>query len=96
MACDKAFNFTSCRWQDQGQRQLKKGGKLEDLSSGVCRPPVLVKRYDNLYTQRRLDAMDELDELESLDKLVDNRDIKNKILFPVVMVSAILHFFHIQ
>ena len=40
--------------------------------------------------------MDELDELESLDKLDDNGDIKNKILFSVVVVSAILHFFQIQ
>ena len=46
--------------QDQVQRQLKKGGKFEDLSARECRPSALVKRYDNLYTQWRLDAMDEL------------------------------------
>lgn len=93
MASDEAFNFISCRLQDQAQRQLKKGGKFEDLSASDCRPSALVERYDNLYTQTRLDAMDELDDLESLDKLDDNGDIKNKILFSVVVVSAILHFF---
>lgn len=93
MASDEAFNFISCRLQDQAQRQLKKGGKFEDLSAGDYRPSALVERYDNLYTQTRLDAMDELDDLESLDKLDDNGDIKNKILFSVVVVSAILHFF---
>ena len=81
------FNVISCRLQDQAQRQLKKGGKFEDLSAGDCRPSALVERYDNLYTQTRLDAMDELDEIESLDKLDDNGDIKNKILFSVVVVS---------
>ena len=90
------FTFTSCRLQDQAQRQLKKGGKFEDVSAGECRPSALVERYDNLYTQTRLDALDELDELESLDKLDDNGDIKNKILFSVVVVSEILDFFQIQ
>ena len=80
--------YTSCRLQDQAQRQLKKGGKFEDLSAGECRPSALVERYDNLYTQTRLDAMDELDDVESLDKMDDGGDIKNKILFSVLVVSA--------
>ncbi|KAL9984073.1 hypothetical protein ACROYT_G006329 [Oculina patagonica] len=75
------------RLQDQAQRQLKKGGKFEDLSAGECRPSALVERYDNLYTQTRLDAMDELDEVESLEKLDENGDIKNKILFSVIVVA---------
>lgn len=75
------------RLQDQAKRQLKKGGKFEDLSAGVCRPSLLVERYDNLYTQTRLDAMDELDEVESLEKLDENSDIKNKILFSVIVVA---------
>ena len=78
------------RLQGQAQRQFKKGGKFEDLSVGECRPSALVERYDNLYTQTRLDAMDELDELESLDKVDDSGDIKNKILFSVLVVSNII------
>lgn len=80
--------YTSCRLQDQAQRQLKKGGKFEDVSAGECRPSALVERYDNLYTQTRLDAMDELDDVESLDQMDDGGDIKNKILFSVLVVSA--------
>lgn len=38
--------------------------------------------------------MDELDEVESLEKLDENSDIKNKILFSVIVVSAIL-FIHL-
>ena len=76
-----------CRLQEQAQRQLKKGGKFEDLSTGECRPSALIKRYDNLFTQTRLDAMDELDEVESLNHLVDSGDIKSKILFSVLVVS---------
>ena len=69
---------------------MKKGGKFEEPSAGECRPSALVERYDNLYTQTRLDAMGELDELESLDKVDDSGDIKNKILFSVLVVSTII------
>lgn len=58
---------------------------------GECRPSALVERYDNLYTQTRLDAIDELDEVESLAKMDDSGDIKNKILFSVLVVST-FHF----
>ena len=34
--------------------------------------------------------MDELDEFESLDKVDDSEDIKNKILFSVLVVSTII------
>ena len=34
--------------------------------------------------------MDELDEVESLEKLDENSDIKNKILFSVIVVGAML------
>ena len=34
--------------------------------------------------------MDELDELESLDKVDDSGDIKNKILFSVLVVSIMI------
>ena len=63
---------------DEAQRQLKKGGKFEDLSAGECRPSALAERYDNLYTQTRLDAMNELDELESLDKVDEVEISKTK------------------
>lgn len=73
--------------QDPAQRQLKKGGKFEDLSAGECRPSALIERYDNLFTQTRLDAMDKLDEVESLNQMDDSGDIKNKILFSVLVVA---------
>ena len=72
---------------------MKKGGKFEDLSAGECRPCALAERYDNLYTQTRLGAMDELDELETLDKVDDSGDIKNKILFSVLVVSDIIFIY---
>ncbi|XP_029212917.2 uncharacterized protein LOC114976615 [Acropora millepora] len=83
---ERERNLTD-RLQDQAQRQLKKGGKFEDLSAGECRPSALIERYDNLFTQTRLDAMDKLDEVESLNQMDDSGDIKNKILFSVLVVA---------
>jgi len=65
----------------QAQRQLKKRGKFEGLSAGECRPSALV--------ETRLDAMEELDEVQFLNKMDDSADIKNKIFFSVLVVSAI-------
>ncbi|KAK2572704.1 Mitochondria-eating protein [Acropora cervicornis] len=83
---ERERNLTD-RLQDQAQRQLKKGGKFEDLSAGECRPSALIERYDNLFSQTRLDAMDKLDEVESLNQMDDSGNIKNKILFSVLVVA---------
>ena len=56
---------------------------LEDLSLGELRPTALIRCYDNLYREGRvdtLDALDSLPELHGLDVL------KMKILFSVVVV----------
>ena len=76
------------RLADQAQRQLKKGGKFEDLCEGESRPTALVEQYDDLCTQVRIDALDDLDQVESMERLQDSGDLKNKILFSVVVVSS--------
>ncbi|EDO36896.1 predicted protein [Nematostella vectensis] len=75
------------RLADQAQRQLRKGGKFEDLSEADCRPTKLVEAYDNLYTQTRVEALDGVEELEVFDRLEDSTDIKAKLLFSVVVVA---------
>ena len=56
------------------------------MSEGECRPTALVDRYDNLFTQTRLDALDGLEELDAFNRLEDGDDIKAKLLFSVVVV----------
>ncbi|XP_032233020.2 uncharacterized protein LOC5508369 [Nematostella vectensis] len=75
------------RLADQAQRQLRKGGKFEDLSEADYRPTKLVEAYDNLYTQTRVEALDGVEELEVFDRLEDSTDIKAKLLFSVVVVA---------
>lgn len=75
----------SGRLSEQAQRQLERGAsKFEDISLGENRPTQLVKRYGNLYSEARLDAMDALDEL---DDMADADTLKVKLLLSIVVVS---------
>ena len=58
--------------------------KFEDISLGENRPTQLVKRYGNLYSEARLDAMDALDELADM---ADADTLKVKLLLSIVVVS---------
>ena len=84
------------RLSEQAQRQLQKGSsKFEDLSLGESRPTQLIKRYGNLYTESRLDAMDALDDVPNM---ADSDDLKVKLLLSVVVVRiepVLLSFRHI-
>lgn len=48
------------------------------------RPAALVKRYGELYSQARLETLDDLDKLV---ELVNSEELKNKLLFSVMVVS---------
>lgn len=82
------LNCIGCfrRLSEQAQRQLQKGSsKFEDLSLGESRPTQLIKRYGNLYTESRLDAMDALDDVPNM---ANCEDLKVKLLLSVVVVST--------
>lgn len=60
--------------------------KFENISlEGGARATQLVRRYGNLYSEARLDALDSLD---ALDEVSQFDDLKIKILFSVVVVSV--------
>jgi hypothetical protein len=47
-----------CRLSEQAQKQLEVSGKFEDISLGSSRPSQIVSRFEELYTQGRMDALD--------------------------------------
>lgn len=69
---------------EQAQRQLEKGGKFEDLNQ-ISRPTELIRSYNTLYSQSRIDALDALD---NLSEMSDAEDLKSKLLFSVVVVCS--------
>ena len=60
---------------------LAKNGTLSAFDK---RPAALVRKYGELYAQTRLETLDSLDKLKELD---NHDDLKNKLLFSVIVVS---------
>ena len=54
-----------------------------DVQNGDCRPAGLVRKFGELYSIARLDALDALDAIADLD---DATELKGKLLFSVVVV----------
>ncbi|CAF1235943.1 unnamed protein product [Adineta ricciae] len=71
------------RLAEQAQRQLEKGGKFEDLNQ-ISRPTELIRSFNTLYSQLRIDALDALD---SIRELSSADDLKSKLLFSVVVLA---------
>jgi len=71
------------RLAEQAQRQLEKSGKFEDLNQ-ISRPTELIRLYNSLYSQSRIDALDALD---SIREMSDAEDLKSKLLFSVVVLA---------
>ena len=70
------------RLAEQAQRQLEKSGKFEDLNQ-ISRPTELIRSYNSLYSQIRIDALDALD---SIREISNADDLKSKLLFSVIVV----------
>jgi len=79
--------FFLYRLAEQAQRQLEKGGKFEDLNQ-ISRPTELIRLYNSLYSQGRIDALDALDNIR---EMTEAEDLKSKLLFSVVVVCKIFY-----
>lgn len=73
------------RLSEQARRQLEKSStKFEDLSLGDKRPTQLIRRYGNLYTESRLEALDALDDIAEMS---DFTDLKGKLLLTILVLA---------
>ena len=59
---------------------------IYDVHNGDKRPANLVRSFGELYSVARLETLDDLD---TIDELVDADELKNKLLFSVVVVSVV-------
>lgn len=75
--------FFVLRLSREAQKQIKLSDRFEDVTLGSNRPTALIQQYGALYSQTRVDALDSLDSMEELAEL-DN--LKNKLLFSVIVV----------
>ena len=56
------FVVTLCRLSEQAQRHLQDSERFEDILLGASRPTMVVQRYDELFSQARVDALDAIEE----------------------------------
>lgn len=70
------------RISEQAQRRLEDSTIFEDLSLGANRPTQLIRRYQELYSQGRVDIIDILEEegLEEDQRIAVPLDIMQVIL----------------
>lgn len=52
------------RLSDQAQRQLQDSERFEDILLGASRATVVIQRYEELYTQARMEALDAIEALQ--------------------------------
>ena len=56
------FILNECRLSEQAQRHLQDSERFEDILLGASRPTMVVQRYDELFSQARVDALDAIEE----------------------------------
>lgn len=49
---------------EQAQRQLQESEKFEDILLGDSRPTVVIQRYEELYSQARMEALDAIEAVQ--------------------------------
>ncbi len=57
------------RLSEQAQRHLHDSEKFEDIQLGLNRPTMVVMRYQELFSQGRVEAVDAIEALQSADDL---------------------------
>merc|ERR1712151_557363 len=69
------------------QNGVVMGGKFENISQGGARPNQIIEQYGQLYSQGRLFAMDDLDQIAGLSKYGKHTEMKQKILYGIMVAS---------
>lgn len=72
---------------EQAQRQLQDSEKFEDILMGASRPNLVMQRYQDLYTQGRVEAYDAIADSELVDVT-----IVSEFLLDVLKVNNIYQF----
>ena len=79
-----AASSTSASLASPASKTPSTGKKFENLADGDRRPSALVAKYAELYSQTRVDAYEALSEVT---ELAEARELKEKLLFSVVVVN---------
>lgn len=80
-----------CRLSEQAQRQLQDSDRFEDILMGASRPGLVMQRYQDLYTQGRVEAYDTIADTE----LVEQATIPEFLLDVLKVIGIKLHYWSV-
>lgn len=75
--------YAIIRLSEQAQRHLQDSDMFEDILMGASRPSIVIQRYQELYSQERIEAYDAISDTELLhytiipDFLLDILKVRN-------------------
>ena len=71
---------------EQAQRHLLHSDMFEDILIGASRPTLVIRRYQELYSQERVEACDAIADTE----LLNDADILPEMLLDIMKVLKVL------
>lgn len=75
------------RLSEQAQRQLQDSEKFEDILLGASRPTMVIQRYEELFSQGRMDALDAIEQIPDHLKPGDGGAFGSHLVLDVFTVS---------
>ena len=80
------------RLSEQAQRHLQDSEKFEDILLGASRPTMVIQRYDELFSQGRMDALDAIEQIQDQLKTRDGGVFGIHLVLDVFKVSLFVIF----
>ncbi len=77
------------RLSEQAQRHLHDGEKFEDIQLGLNRPTLVVMRYQELFSQGRVEAVDAIEALQFTGEMEDSGEEENKLFAAQYVLDAL-------
>ena len=75
------------RLSEQAQRHLQDSEKFEDILLGASRPTMVIQRYEELFSQGRLDALDAIEQIQDHIKTSASGTLGIQLVLDVFKVS---------
>ena len=87
--------FSCCRLSEQAQKHLQGSEKFEDILLGSNRPTLVIQRYNELFSEGRMEALDSFDAVTQeiiaqktsiKQRKLPDRDFSSQVLLEVLKV----------
>ena len=84
--------FFITRLSEQAQRHLQDSEKFEDILLGASRPTQVAQRYQELFSQTRVEAYDAIEYLQG-EQNMEDMTLISEFLLDILKVEDTIHTF---